>query len=133
MPYLVLVEGRYRVCAYTCLSTDWTARCDVLSFLHEKAQIKAYQGACRGYAALFVRYAEGGRQSLTAEMFHEVDRNSGIWQFTKGDLRLLCFIHENSVILTNGYVKKGQKVDVSEVSRAKMAKDTYLAALKGAK
>ncbi len=44
-------------------------------------------GSAAGMWALFDRYAEGGRQKLTAELFHEANRKLDIWQFIKGRLR----------------------------------------------
>ena len=125
MAYHVLAEAQYRVAALTSLSADWETSCAALEFLHEQAKVKEHQAACRGYAALFARYAIQGRQGMTAEIFHEVDKNASIWQFSKGSLRLLCFVDRNTVILTNGYVKKRQKVDPLELRRAIAAKDAY--------
>jgi hypothetical protein len=126
MSYHVLLAGVHRVCALTQISEDWSDKCPALEFLQEHGAKGSYAASCRGLAVVFQRYADLGRQGVTAEMFHEVDRANGIWQFIKGDLRVLCFIVSNDVFLTNGYIKKSQKADPSEVTRAVNAKKKYL-------
>jgi hypothetical protein len=125
MSYHVLFPGAYRICALTKVGDTWEVTCPAVEFLQQQAAIKSYSSMCKGFAVIFGRYAMGGRQAITAEMFHEVDKPNGIWQFIKGDLRLLCFVEKNDVFITDGYVKKSQKADRSEVARAVAAKNNY--------
>jgi hypothetical protein len=87
------------------------------------------KGSAAGMLALFSRYAEGGRQYLPTAVFHEANRQKGIWQFIKGRLRIFCFIDDGAlVILTHGAIKKSQKADPSEIRHAARLKAQYLAA-----
>lgn len=122
MSYHVLVEKAYRVCALSEVGKDWGVTCPAVDFLKAKAQQSAYSSSASGLAVTMGRYAENGRHGVTAEMFHEVDSANGIWQFSRGDLRILCFVEGNTVYLTNGYIKKSQKADPAEVARAVAAK-----------
>ncbi len=80
---------------------------------------------------LFERYAVGGRQALTAELFHEAGDNGNIWEFVKGRLRVYCFKDDNGlVILTHGVVKKTQTTAQSDITRAVREKEAYLVAKK---
>lgn len=67
---------------------------------------------------------------LTAALFHEVDKDEKIWQFTKGKLRVFCYIDNDGklLLLTHGALKKSQKVDPREVRRAIAIKHRYLEA-----
>lgn len=104
---------------------DFSTTFPALAFLQTLASSAQYGASARGFKKLFQRYADGGRNKLTAELFHEVDKDNGIWEFVKGDLRILCFMIGNNVILTNGTVKKSQKIDQREVSIAIKCKTQF--------
>jgi len=80
--------------------------------------------------ALFERYAAAGRLQLTTAVFHEANKQEGIWQFIKGRLRVFCFMDEDGtlLVLTHGAIKKQQKADRQEVARAVRLRDAYLSA-----
>jgi len=101
--------------------------CEVTDFLSN--QPKERSGAAKGYRQLFLRYAQLGRQGLTSELFHEVDKKNKIWEFLKGGLRVFCFVDNDDklIILTHGIVKKTQKVSKKELQRAIGIKEKYLA------
>lgn len=91
------------------------------------------QASAKGLDVLFRRYAEQGRQGLTSALFHEVDKNEGIWEFIKGRLRVLCFedpADGSVIILSHYFVKQTQKTPKSEVQSAVRARDSYIAAKK---
>ncbi|ATX80650.1 Phage derived protein Gp49-like (DUF891) [Mariprofundus aestuarium] len=101
--------------------------CPVIEFL--MSQPKDMAKSAKGFKALFERYAAHGRQGLTTHLFHEVDKNEKILEFIKGRLRIFCFEDAGGiVILSHGAVKKGQKVDRAEVSKAIRNKALYLEA-----
>jgi len=127
MSYHVLDQDGHRVCALTQVGDDWSVRCAVVDFLKEMSANKSYRSSSRGLAVVFNRYAKNGRHGVTQEMFHEADKKDAIWEFIKGDLRVLCFMVGSDVFLTNGYIKKSQKADPTEVNRAINAKKLYLA------
>lgn len=118
MPLLELAKGTHRVAVYCTIEDDYTQETPALDFLREMAAKGNYSGSAKGFKKLFERFADGGRQKLTAELFHEVDNNESIWEFIKGDLRIFCFMEGNTVYLTHGAIKKSRKVDPAEVTRA---------------
>ena len=122
MRVVVLRENRRRVAALA--GSDSVPARDFLQY--SPADL---QGSARGMWALLDRYAEGGRQKLTAELFHEANREAAIWEFVKGRLRLYCFIDDGAVvILTHGAIKKSQKAARSDIARAVGLRNEYLAA-----
>ncbi len=125
MTYHVLVKLKFTVAAMLLLSDDWTTQCDALSFLHEASQNKNTASSCKGYHAVFARLAEHGPSGLTSALMHEANKEEAIYELIKGDLRLFCFIDREMIVLTNGYLKKGQKVDKTEVARAIKIKKAY--------
>lgn len=86
------------------------------------------QASARGMYTLFERYGMDGRKLLPSNVFHEANKEEGIWQFIKGRLRLFCFIDESGalLILSHGTVKKTQKADRYEVAKAVRLKEQYL-------
>lgn len=82
----------------------------------------------KGLRVFFVRYARGGRMTLTAEMFHEANKKEGIWEFRKGRLRVFCFMDGGQLIIaTHGAIKKTQKADPQDIARAVEIKRRYFA------
>lgn len=88
------------------------------------------QASAQGMYVLFERYAQGGRQNLTSSLFHEANKQEGIWEFIKGRLRVFCFIDSTGqlVVLSHGAIKKSQKADSREVACAVTLKIDYEAA-----
>lgn len=58
----------------------------------------------------------------TAHQLHDV-----IWQFRKGDLRVLYFIYLNDVHCTHGFIKKTNKTPQSEIDQAVRFKKAFFA------
>lgn len=101
--------------------------CPTMQFLG--SQSKENSGSAKGFKVLFKRYASNGRQGLSSELFHEVDKNEKIWEFIKGSLRIFCFEDAGGVvILSHGAIKKSQKANPREVARAIRNKALYLKA-----
>jgi len=70
-----------------------------------------------------------GPRCFPTEISHQVDKESSIWQFTSGRLRLLWFFDEGRVIIcTNIFIKKGQKTPRKEKERAIKLKQQYFTA-----
>lgn len=71
-----------------------------------------------GLLVLLERVADVGLNGLSPKQSHLVDQAHGIYEFIKGDLRLLYFKGEGRaiVVCTAGVVKKGQKADRKAVS-----------------
>ena len=126
MKFVTLKQGRYKVAAVT-----EEAGVEVLRFL--RALPADMQGSAAGLPALFQRYAESGRQQLTNAVFHEANKQEGIWEFIKGRLRVFCFMDTDGtlLVLSHGAIKKTQKADPAEVAKAVRLKKDYMAAKAG--
>lgn len=135
MSYHVLVMGKYQVAALEALREDFTAHCEVYSFLKCCFDDKNFNANARGIWALINRYAEHGPRGLTSDMMHEANKNDAIQELIKGRIRVLGFIENGTLYLTNGYIKKSQAADKQEVARAVRARSDFLQLLnkKGSK
>jgi hypothetical protein len=112
----VLEDERYCIAAVvkSCLHGE---QCPVTDFL--KNAPPNMKSSAKGFKVLFERYAAMSRQGLTSDMFHEANKDEGIWEFVKGRLRVFCFLDRGDlVILTHGVIKKSQKASHSEVVHA---------------
>ena len=125
MTYHVLAKGKFTVAALFSVTEDFSTTSPSLTFLHEMCQNKNTSSSCKGFWAVFARLAELG-PPLTSALMHEVNKENAIQELIKGDLRLLCFIEKDTIYLTNGYVKKSQKANPAEVTKAIAAKKLYL-------
>lgn len=76
--------------------------------------------------------AQNGLQSCPSSWYHEANKNWGIYEFIKGDLRLFFFKGEDGdiAVCTSGVLKKGQKADKSAVRRAHEWRTEYAQAVK---
>jgi hypothetical protein len=125
MSYYVLAKDRFLVVAMMDVTDDWRICCPVLEFLHVSCMNRSTLASCRGFKTIFNRYAESGSSSLTSATMHEANKAESILELIKGDLRLLGFIDGGTMYLTNGYLKKTQKADKSEVAKAVKAKNDF--------
>jgi hypothetical protein len=104
--------------------------CPSQDFLH---QGEANEAASRsGLLAMLGHVAQNGLQGVPAAWSHEVNKLEGIYEFTKGQLRLFYFKGDRSqiVVCTTGGRKKGKKVDPKAVAVAIAFKKRYLEAVK---
>ncbi len=103
--------------------------CPLIDELRNTASnMRAY---ARGLDALFRRYSESGRMHLPTDLFHEVDKNEGIWEFIKGRLRVFCFVAPDDgsvLILSHHIVKQTQKTQKADIEAAIRTKKSYVAA-----
>jgi len=76
--------------------------------------------------------AANGLQKMPAAWSHEVDKPNGIYEISKGRLRLFYFRGhgEQIVVCTDGIMKKGPKVDKQSVARAVDYKNQYFQAVR---
>lgn len=120
---LALESGKFMVWAVATVRPSMAYEIPVMDFL---AQYKSGpdEKSVQGYKAIWVRYAEHGRSGFTTEVLHEVNKKEAIYEFIKGRLRVFCyFTGDGGVVLTNGTLKQGQKVDSAAVADAIRAKD----------
>ena len=93
---------------------------------------KQYAASRDGLMDLLRRAADDGLAQFSSELLHLVDQSNGIYEFIKGDLRLLFFKGFDGVLVvcTGGYIKKGQKAPSREVAQAVRLKQEYISAKK---
>ena len=73
---------------------------------------------------LLERISVDGPRQLSDLVSHQID--GPIWEFIRGDLRVLWFYDaEKVVICSHGFVKKRQKTPKSEIEKAKAAHARY--------
>ena len=88
-----------------------------------------YEASLEGMLYLMQRVAEHGTSSLTAKQFHYIDKKNGIFQFRKGDFRLLGFNDSGRIIVcVHGILKKSMKTPKKDIKTAIRRKKSYLEA-----
>jgi len=70
-----------------------------------------------------------GPRNLPDKVSHRVDDNEQIWEFIKGDLRILWFYGDRKVVVCAcGFVKKTQKTPKNLIESAIRVKEQYASA-----
>lgn len=106
--------------------TSGGVSCPVLEFLREQSEIKPDQVA--KLAALLERTAREGLPKNETK-FKKVEGSNGIFEFKSYQMRLFCFFDGGSLIIcTNGAVKKRDKADPADITRAEEWMNLYFAA-----
>lgn len=115
----VLAQGKFKIVA---MAKD--GECPALDFLRDSG---SYVDARAALLTMLRHVAERGFENVPASWCHEADKNNGIYEFIKGDLRLFYFKGKNGeiAVCTGGVVKKGRKVNKPAVNAAKKWKDAY--------
>lgn len=125
MDVVKLSEGKFSVTAQAHRQRDdWDI--PLVEFFDELEE-KQYGGMVDGMYALFDHFAAEGT-NISKDLCHEVDKENGIYEFIKGDLRALWFYakgHRGIVICSHAFVKKGQKTPNREKKRAIRLKQDY--------
>ncbi|MBK9447556.1 MAG: type II toxin-antitoxin system RelE/ParE family toxin [Betaproteobacteria bacterium] len=99
--------------------------CPLTDFFGEAG--KNYAGSINGMLDLFVRFSQSGPETFNDALCHYVDQNERIWEFVKGNIRVLWFYGTGSriIVCSHGFIKKTAKVPPKEVKRAIAAKRRY--------
>lgn len=121
MQVQIIAEAKFRV-----VGVVEGGSCAALDFLSQgEAQTEASR---LGLIEMLQFIAENGLDEAPSKWFHEVDKNSSIYEFIKGPLRLFFFKGKNGdiAICTTGLRKKSQKVDKGAVTKAISQKNLYL-------
>lgn len=102
--------------------------CSTYDFIRDCHNNPRYRGSAEGLTLLIERFAALGGSGLTTDQSHYVDKANEIYQFKKGDLRVLYFYatDKSIVICSHGFLKKTQKADEKEVRRAVRLRNMYL-------
>lgn len=92
----------------------------------------ATESARFGLRKYLEEVAANGLHGIPHLWFHEANKPNGIYEFTKGPLRLFFFKGQNGqiAVCTNGVRKSGKKADPLAVSKAIKLRNKYLEAIK---
>lgn len=122
MRLIILSAHRWRVFA----ECDRRGTVDVVDQI-SRHMTGNYRKSAAALVGLIDRCAQHGPRSLPPNLSHECGQ--GIWEFIKGDLRLLYFVADDSVVVCSHlFLKKRQKTPGKEVDRAARLRDRYRAA-----
>ena len=125
MKVKVLVNDAYRVVGV--MEGD---RCSAEDFLLQgERSTSSYR---EGLVTMLQYVAANGLHNMPNVWSHEVDKQSGIYEFIKGPLRLFYFkgLNGEIAVCTSGVRKSGQKVDKTAVAHAIAMKKQYMNAVK---
>lgn len=82
--------------------------------------------------AVLVKYMAEQGKMFDISKFRIVDYKEKIFEFKPLRYRFFNFFYEgNKIIITNGYMKKSQKVSNKDLERAKVIKNDYIYRVKG--
>lgn len=85
-----------------------------------------YEAQVTGLVEMFETYSKVGQSGLTLKQFHHADNNHDIYQFRRGDIRVMCFKDEGGlVLLCSAKLKGGTKADKKQVKKAIKLKSEY--------
>lgn len=129
MQLKTLYCGTWRVVAP--LTEDGT--CDLEAALAALAGNKKLRASVVGMGALWQRIPPIGPRGLGTDLYHCIDDKASIYEFIKGDLRLLCFEADGAIVVcSHVFVKKSRKTPSRDAKRAAELKRQYQdAVLKG--
>jgi hypothetical protein len=124
MRLLVLEESKWIVTAaqekagsgYRCALVDSLAKLG-----------SNYEKSLDGLLSLLAKFSEHGQRMLNDGICHEVDENEKLFEFIKGDLRLIWFYGRGNkiIICSHCFIKKGKKTPPSEKAAATSIKREY--------
>lgn len=82
--------------------------------------------------AALVKYIAEQGQLFDQRKFRQVDPKEKIYEFKPLQYRFFSFFYEGrKIIITNGYMKKSQKISRKDLEKAKNIREDYLYRLKG--
>lgn len=128
MDLLILRARSWQVLTpYRPATEESEQECDLLTTMTDLAKGQQYRASVSGLSKMLTECAEHGLDRLPAEWLHCVDKQRGIYEFSKGDLRLLYFQAKNGaiVICSHIFLKKGRKTPRAEADRAARLKESY--------
>ncbi len=111
----IVVRGNQRTIEYAICANGSMPAKEFVEGLSEPDQ--------RKILVLFRRMAEKGNVP-NREQFKKVENK--IFEFKKQQTRVFCFHKEDRWLLTNGYKKKRDKLDRSEIDRAQRIMQEHL-------
>jgi len=75
-----------------------------------------------------------GPRSFSVKLVHEIDKKESIWEFIKGDLRVLWFFGNGNkiIVCSHGFIKGGDKTPNAQKNEAIKLKRDYFEAMNNA-
>lgn len=130
MRLLVLEAGRWTVTAIQEHRVDGEFTCRFNDSLEELGP--NYERSLAGLIAMLGKFSEHGTKMLNDGICHEIDESEKIFEFIKGDLRLLWFYGKGNkiIICSHCFIKKGRKTPTDEKAIAIRLKNEYFKLLK---
>lgn len=125
MRLLILESSRWTVTAAQEPDASGVHRC---RFTTSMASLGPnYAKSAAGLMVMLENFSEHGRKMLNDGICHEVDENEKLFEFIKGDLRLIWFYGNGNqiIICSHCFVKKGRKTPPSEKAAAIRLKREY--------
>lgn len=122
MKLLILESQLWDVTAIINEDEDCCPLIDFLAGLESK-----YKGSASGMFDLFERFSQSGRDTFNDDLCHYVDKDEKIWEFIKGDIRVLWFYGQGSriIVCSHGFLKSSRKTPKKELNQAIAAKKEY--------
>ncbi|WP_163023781.1 type II toxin-antitoxin system RelE/ParE family toxin [Pseudomonas viridiflava] len=130
MRLLVLEDSKWVVTAVQELKPSGDFSCPWLDSIASLGP--NYEKSLDGLVVMLEKFSEHGQKMLNKDICHEVDENEKIFEFIKGDLRLLWFYGKGNklIICSHCFVKKGQKTPKNEKDIAIRVKARYMENIK---
>ena len=125
MRLLILEDGKWVVTAAQELNAEGEFFCPLTeSLLNLGAN---YQKSIAGLISMLGKFSEHGQRMLNDGICHEIDENEKLFEFIKGDLRLIWFYGKGNkiVICSHCFIKKGRKTPPPEKAIATKIKRAY--------
>lgn len=90
-----------------------------------------YDKSVAGLLSMIGKFAEHGQKMLNDSICHEIDENEKLFEFIKGDLRLIWFYGSGNkiIICSHCFIKKGRKTPPNEKAIAIKFKKEYFSLL----
>jgi hypothetical protein len=114
----ILSNASWRVVAPVTEAADGPT-CPLIESLGEFAK-RGHEEAVAGLGEIWKRIDQFGPRALGASIYHQVDKDNSIYQFSKGRLRVLCFEapHGRIVVCATVFLKQSQRTPSSEIASA---------------
>lgn len=112
---------------------DAAGGCELEALLAAMAQDPKRRAVATGLYALWERIAPFGPKSLGTALYHCVDSKHGIYEFIKGDFRVLCFEEQGALVVCSHIFRKASQKNAEARGHARTCSAAGLSARVGAR
>lgn len=124
MKLQILIKGAWRIVS-PIQENAGDMSCALLEQLADLPS--AYHRSAHGFYAIWEQIGTRGPNCLPTNMYHCVDSNNKIYEFIKGDLRVLCFVAKNQIcVCSTVFIKSGRKPRKPDIRAAIALRNQYL-------